>query len=107
MFPNNGEWAINAAAFPQLEGIIDAIYNPLETALVQQGRALGVPSAGGLYMLVAQAVIAAERFMGSKGAAGAAADPGGAGAGLLRHSCCGDRKVFPAPQASKAFLTKK
>ena len=67
MFPNNGEWAINAAAFPQLEGIIDAIYNPLETALVQQGRASGVPSAGGLYMLVAQAVIAAERFMGAAG----------------------------------------
>ncbi len=67
MFPNNGEWAINAAAFPQLEGIIDAIYNPLETALVQQGRALGMPSAGGLYMLVAQAVIAAEHFMGAAG----------------------------------------
>lgn len=67
MFPNNGEWAINAAAFPQLEGIIDAIYNPLETALVQQGHALGVPSTGGLYMLVAQAVIAAERFMGAAG----------------------------------------
>ncbi len=79
MFPNNGEWAINAAAFPQLEGIIDAIYNPLETALVQQGRALGVPSAGGLYMLVAQAVIAAEHFMGADAAAGAADN----GAGTL------------------------
>ena len=72
MFPNNGEWAINAAAFPQLEGIIDAIYNPLETALVQQGHALGVPSSGGLYMLVAQAVIAAEHFMGPDAAASAA-----------------------------------
>ena len=67
MFPNNGEWAINAAAFSQLKGIIDAIYNPLETALVQQGRALGVPASGGLYMLVAQAVIAAEHFMGAAG----------------------------------------
>ena len=78
MFPNNGEWAINAAAFPQLEGIIDAIYNPLETALVQQGRALGVPSAGGLYMLVAQAVIAAERFMGANDTSEAASNGAGA-----------------------------
>ena len=80
MFPNNGEWAINAAAFPQIEGIIDAIYNPLETALVQQGRALGVPAAGGLYMLVAQAVIAAEHFMEAAGEGGAAGSSVGTGA---------------------------
>ena len=63
MFPNNGDSALNALAFPQLEGIIDAVYNPLETALVQQGRALGIPAEGGLRMLVAQAVIAARHFM--------------------------------------------
>ena len=64
MFPNNGMAAINAAAFPQLEGIIDAVYNPLETALVMQGKRLGVPAEGGLYMLVAQAIVAAEHFLG-------------------------------------------
>ena len=63
MFPNNTEQAINAAAFPQLQGIVDAVYNPLETPLVQQGHHLGVPAEGGLYMLVAQAVIAAHHFM--------------------------------------------
>ena len=64
MFPHNGEWAINAAAFAQLEGIIDAVYNPLETALVQQGHTLDIPAEGGLYMLVAQAVYAAKYFAG-------------------------------------------
>ena len=103
MFPNNGEWAINAAAFPQLEGIIDAIYNPLETALVQQGRALGVPSAGGLYMLVAQAVIAAERFMGSKGAAEAAAANGnGASAELGSSAAATDNNGADAARPAAA-----
>ena len=67
MFPNNSEQAINAAAFPQLQGIVDAVYNPLETPLVQQGHHLGVPAEGGLYMLVAQAVIAAHHFMNTAG----------------------------------------
>lgn len=103
MFPNNGEWAINAAAFPQLEGIIDAIYNPLETALVQQGRALDVPSAGGLYMLVAQAVIAAERFMETAGKDEAAnsfanAVPGSIAAGRA----CDAEHAFAAPANAAA-----
>lgn len=98
MFPNNGEWAINAAAFPQLEGIIDAIYNPLETALVQQGRALGVPSAGGLYMLVAQAVIAAKHFMGADAAAGAAGN--GASAALGSDAAAADGNGMDAAPSS-------
>ncbi len=110
MFPNNGEWAINAAAFPQLEGIIDAIYNPLETALVQQGRALGVPASGGLYMLVAQAVIAAEHFMGSKGAVGAAAaNDNGASAALGSSAAATDSNGVDAAHpaaASEASGTK-
>lgn len=110
MFPNNGEWAINAAAFPQLEGIIDAIYNPLETALVQQGRALGVPASGGLYMLVAQAVIAAERFMEAAGGNGAddartAAADDAAGTELASStSAAGEGVPFPTTKAQITAL---
>ena len=76
MFPNNGEWAINIAAFPQLEGVLDVVYNPLDTAIVQQARALGLPAEGGLYMLVAQAVAAAQHFIDAEdGAAVVAAQP--------------------------------
>ncbi len=64
MYPHNETWAINAAAFYQLEGILDTVYNPLDTALVQQGCAMGIAAEGGLYMLVAQAVVAAQHFTG-------------------------------------------
>ena len=63
MFPELDAKPIDLAAFPQLRGVIDAIYNPLRTQLVQQAQALGIPAEGGLYMLVAQAVLAAERFL--------------------------------------------
>ena len=66
MYPNNETFPLNAAAFYQLEGILDAVYNPLETALVQQGHAMGIPAEGGLYMLVAQAIVAAQHFTGKK-----------------------------------------
>lgn len=49
-------------AFPKLEGVIDVVYNPLRTTLVQQAKAKGITAVGGLYMLVAQAVYAAAYF---------------------------------------------
>ena len=49
---------------PSLEGIVDVVYNPLSTRLVREGRKRGIRSEGGLYMLTAQAVIAAEAFTG-------------------------------------------
>jgi shikimate dehydrogenase len=66
MFPANGETPIEPALFRSLEGVFDAVYNPLSTALVLKARESGVPAAGGLYMLAAQAKYAREIFSGGR-----------------------------------------
>ena len=43
--------------------MIDAVYNPLNTALVLAAKERGLNASGGLYMLVAQAVLAAQHFL--------------------------------------------
>ncbi len=63
MYPNIGESAIDICKFTKLEAVIDAIYNPLSSALVVEARKKGIKAVGGLYMLVAQAVFAAEKFL--------------------------------------------
>ncbi len=63
MYPQVNDCPIDPAAFPALEAVLDVVYNPLETRLVQAARALGIPTGGGLAMLVAQAKYAAERFL--------------------------------------------
>lgn len=62
MYPNIGESAIDLTHFKELSGVVDAVYNPLNSALVVKAHEMGVKASGGLYMLVAQAVAAAERF---------------------------------------------
>lgn len=64
MYPGNGEAPLDLTWFPRLEGVLDIVYNPARTALLLQAEALGIPHAGGLYMLVAQAKRAAELFTG-------------------------------------------
>lgn len=64
MYPNNDTYAIDPALFPSLKGIIDAVYNPLKTTIIQKGEKLGIKGVTGLYMLVAQAVLASEKFTG-------------------------------------------
>ena len=63
MYPDNDGYAIDPALFPCLKGIIDAVYNPLKTTLIQKGEELRIKGVTGLYMLVAQAVLAYEKFM--------------------------------------------
>ena len=65
MFPNNGQSAVDLGTFPACEGVLDVVYNPARTALLLQAERLGIPCAGGLYMLVAQAKRACEIFTGS------------------------------------------
>lgn len=65
MYPNNGQAAVDLAQFPQCEGVLDVVYNPARTALLLQAEKLGIPCAGGLYMLVAQAKRSSELFTGS------------------------------------------
>ena len=64
MYPKNGVAAVDLADFPACEGVIDVVYNPARTALLLQAEELGVPCAGGLYMLVGQAKRACELFTG-------------------------------------------
>ena len=64
MYPNNGTKAVDLTAFPALEAVLDVVYNPARTALLLQAEELGIPCAGGLIMLVAQAKRSAEIFLG-------------------------------------------
>ncbi len=63
MYPHIGEGAVKLERFTALKGVVDVVYNPLRSRLVCDARRLGVPAVGGLYMLVAQAAYAAEKFV--------------------------------------------
>lgn len=66
MYPDCDSKPIDVANFTELEGIIDAVYNPLCTNLVLDARERGIKAEGGLYMLVMQAVVAVEKFLDTK-----------------------------------------
>lgn len=63
MYPAIGESAVDTERFPDLSSVTDAVYNPLSSALVVSAREKGINAVGGLYMLVAQAAFAAEKFI--------------------------------------------
>ena len=65
MYPNNGASPADLTRFPRCAAVLDVVYNPARTALLLQAEALGIPHAGGLLMLVAQAKRASELFTGS------------------------------------------
>lgn len=65
MFPHNADRVVNIDLFPNLEGVLDCIYNPLQTNLVLDAMERGIKASGGLYMLVAQAIAARNWFVGS------------------------------------------
>ena len=62
MFPHNGETPLNISDFPNCEGVLDVIYNPLTTKLVFDAKEKGISAENGLYMLVYQAKKAFEIF---------------------------------------------
>jgi shikimate dehydrogenase len=66
MYPQNGEELIELRRFSRVEGVLDVIYNPLRTRLIDTAERLGIPSSGGLWMLVAQAALAAGYFAGER-----------------------------------------
>lgn len=66
MYPDNYSSPIDIAPFKELEGVVDAIYNPIRTKLVVEALERGIVAQGGLYMLVAQAVYASEIFLETK-----------------------------------------
>ncbi len=65
MFPDLiGQTPLDIDRFENPEGVIDAVYNPLRSALVLKAQAKGIKASGGLYMLVMQAVEAVRHFTG-------------------------------------------
>lgn len=63
MYPDCGSKPIDITPFTQLEGVVDAVYNPLRTNLVLDAKERGIKAECGLYMLVMQAVVAVEKFL--------------------------------------------
>lgn len=67
MYPNLNETPVSLAQFPALCGLVDVIYNPLQTKLLAQNwQNSHLRRVGGLYMLVRQAVLAYEMFSGKQ-----------------------------------------
>ena len=64
MFPEIDGCPVNVDCFKQLIGVIDVVYNPINTELILDARSRGIAAEGGLYMLVGQAVRACEIFLG-------------------------------------------
>ncbi len=62
MYPNIDGFAADPADFPKLQAVIDVVYNPLRTDLLQRAEGLGIPHCGGMLMLATQAIRAAEHF---------------------------------------------
>lgn len=63
MYPKAEGRAIDISRFPELKGVVDAVYNPIRTNLVLDAQERGIPAEGGLYMLSAQAVYACGAFL--------------------------------------------
>lgn len=66
MYPNTDGMPIDISEFDNLSGVIDVIFNPLRTNLVMDALSRDIPSEGGLYMLVMQAIVASEFFFDTK-----------------------------------------
>ena len=64
MYPDTGKAPVSVANFPACRAVFDVVYNPQRTAFLMEAERLGIPCAGGLGMLVAQARASAEQFAG-------------------------------------------
>ena len=65
MYPNTGIAPLDIGLFPNLEGVLDVVYNPARTQLLLDCEKRNIPACNGLWMLVAQAKRAAEFFTGT------------------------------------------
>ena len=62
MYPNNDGLLIDINLFENLVGVVDVVYNPLLTTILQNAKTNNLKYASGLYMLVSQAVYASAIF---------------------------------------------
>lgn len=65
MYPDNGKRLIDLSKFTKCQKALDLIYNPARTVFLLDAQKLGIDCINGLYMLVAQALRAAEIFTGN------------------------------------------
>lgn len=65
MYPNTGVAPVDLGEFKNCEAVLDLIYNPSKTKLIQDAERRGLKTANGLGMLVAQAKKACEIFTGA------------------------------------------
>lgn len=66
MYPNVGVSPVDLSLFPNLEGVLDVIYNPARTQLLMDTEDRGLVTMNGLWMLIAQAKESAEWFTGKR-----------------------------------------
>ncbi len=66
MYPKTDVMPVSENVITRCKSVFDAIYNPLETKLVQAAKANGLRSVGGMSMLVWQAVVSHEIWDGSE-----------------------------------------
>ena len=64
MYPNTGVSPLDLGQFAELEGVLDAIYNPARTQILLDAERRGLTAVNGLWMLVAQAKESAQWFTG-------------------------------------------
>ena len=65
MFPNVENQPVSDEVIAKCKNVFDAVYNPLETVLIQKAKANGSNAVGGMSMLVWQAVVSHEIWDGS------------------------------------------
>lgn len=66
MYPNSEAQPIHNCAIGRCAAVFDAIYNPLETALIKRARANGSKAEGGMAMLVWQAAVSHKHWDGTE-----------------------------------------
>lgn len=64
MYPHVDSSPVCLDQFPNLEGVLDIVYNPARTQLLMDAESRGLATMNGLWMLVAQAKESAEWFTG-------------------------------------------
>lgn len=64
MYPGNLVSPIDLNQFPNLQGVLDLVYNPSRTKLLLDAEEKGIVAMNGLWMLVAQAKESAQMFSG-------------------------------------------
>ena len=66
MSPKTDAQPVSDEVIARCKSVYDAIYNPLETALVKKAKSMGIKAEGGMSMLVWQAVVAHRHWDGSR-----------------------------------------